>query len=131
MRFKLILFLIFLGIIKCYSQDKNTRSDTLRVVKLDAEEFASKALGLSKDSLSVLLQGAKYIEGEYGVTDIYYIYSKEEKKNIPVEFSYIEKDERLYVWSITFVSRESHYYKPADLRTAFWIEYIRNPYIGN
>lgn len=134
MQFKLILFFIFGGIIQCYSQDKNIQLDTLRIskkiVKLDAEEFAQKAIGIPEDSLSVLLKGAKHVKGKYGMTDIYYIYSKREKKNIPLEFWYRGDEDKSRVWKVEFISRESHYYKTNDLRTAFWIEYIRNPYTG-
>ncbi len=129
MRFRLILFFIFLGIIKCYSQDKSISNDTVSKKRVDAEEFARMAIGIAEDSLSMLLKGAKHEKGKYGITDIYYIYSKREKKNIPLEFWYQGDEEKSRVWKVEFISRGTDYYKTSDLQTAFWIEWIRNPYV--
>ena len=57
--------------------------------------------------------------------DVYYIYSRRDKKNVPVIFRCGEgRDSITRVWSVEFPSPvKSKGYKTANLREAFWFEY--------
>ena len=96
-------------------------------VRLDADEVSSFLLRKTKQEVAEYLKGAEHRTVEYSTSDIYYVYSKRENQNIPLEFHYMEQNDTLRVYKVEFVSRKSKYYKPSDLRTAFWLEYIKNP----
>lgn len=95
------------------------------IVKVDAEQACSEMMRRSKEELQSYMRGTKHICVDSIYSDIYYIYSRREKKNIPVQFYYMEyPDSVLRVYKVEFVSRKSDY-PTSDLRTAFWIEYLK------
>jgi hypothetical protein len=131
---KLFLLLFLVATATCYGQDsipKQPKVDRDSVVKLDAEKVCIRLIGTTKDSLALYMKGTKRVDTGSECSEIYYIYSSRENKNIPVEFFYMEdyrlKDGKLRMWKAEFVSRKSPYYKTSDLKTAFWIEWIRKP----
>lgn len=97
--------------------------DTIRV---DAESSVAYMMRQTKEKVHEYMRGAIHEEVD-SLSDIYYIYSRRENKNIPVQFYYVDfrGDGKLRVWKAEFISRKSKY-KTVDLKTAFWIEYIKD-----
>lgn len=98
-------------------------------VRLDADEVGSFLMRKTKQEVAEYLKGAEHRTVEYSSSDIYYIYSERDKQNIPLKFDYIryEEGDSLRVYHVEYISRKSKHYKPADLKTAFWLEYLKNP----
>ena len=96
------------------------------VIKVDAEDCAFYMMRQTKEKVHNYMRGAVHEEVD-SLSDIYYIYSQREGKNIPVQFFYSDfrGDGKLRVYKAEFISRKSKY-KTADLKTAFWIEYIKD-----
>lgn len=82
-----------------------------------AAEDMGKLIQAPMDSVRMCLKGAYH--------DVYYIYSRRDKKNVPVIFRCGEgRDSVTRVWSVEFPSPvKSKGYKTASLREAFWFEY--------
>lgn len=116
---KKILFaaIMLLTIVGAYAQD---------TIRLDADRCIPYMMRKTKTELQQYMKGAVHEEVD-SLSDIYYIYSAREQKNIPIQFFYSEifDDGKLRVWKIEFISRKSKY-RTADLRTAFWIEYLKD-----
>ena len=86
--------------------------------------FAVAALLILTGSMFAQTKGA-YHEVNQFKDDVYYIYSRRDKKNVPVIFRCGEgRDSVTRVWSVEFPSPvKSKGYKTASLREAFWFEY--------
>lgn len=71
----------------------------------------------------LILTGSTFAQTKWD--DVYYIYSRRDKKNVPVIFRCGEgRDSVTRVWSVEFPSPvKSKGYKTASLREAFWFEY--------
>lgn len=97
--------------------------DTIRV---DAEESSIYMMRQTKEQVRNYMKGAVH-EKVDSLSDVFYIYSQRDGKNIPVKFFYADfyGDGKPRVYKVEFISRKSKY-KTADLRTAFWIEYIKD-----
>ena len=97
-----------------------------KTVKINAEESAAYMMRLPKEKVRDYMRGAVHEEVD-SLSDIFYIYSQREGKNIPVQFFYADfkGDGKLRVYRAKFISRKSKY-KTADLKTAFWIEYVKD-----
>ena len=96
------------------------------VHKVDAEHSAFYMIRQPKDSVHQYLGNATHKSVD-SCSDIYYVYSSHEGKNIPIQFFYadIYGDGKLRVYKVEFVSRKSRY-PTTDLREAFWIEYLKS-----
>lgn len=78
------------------------------------------------DSVRMVLKGAHHEVTEYNF-DVYYIYSRREKKNIPVLFKCGEgRDGVNRVWGIEFPSNKNKGSKTVNIRTAFWVEHWKS-----
>lgn len=135
MRKGILLLALMLATVSLFGQDTipaKPKVDRDSVIRLSAESVCSKLIGTTKDSLAMYMKGTQHTDTGSDYSDIYYIYATREGKNIPVQFYYMEhpdrKDGKLRVWKAEFVSRKSKHYKTANLKLAFWIEYIRKPY---
>ena len=96
--------------------------------RISAEQSCTAMLRKTKQQLFLMMDGADHICTDSIYSDIYFVYSEREKRNIPVQFFYAQYlDDEYRVYKVEFVSRKSKHYRTSDLRTAFWIEYIRNP----
>ena len=89
-----------------------------------AAEDMGKCIQAPMDSVRMCLKGA-YHEVNQFKDDVYYIYSRRDKKNVPVIFRCGEgRDSVTRVWSVEFPSPvKSKGYKTANLREAFWFEH--------
>lgn len=130
MRKGILSFLTLLVTLSVCCQDlipTKVPGDSIRKEQIDADGAVSKMLRMTKDEVHKYLNGATRICTDSIYSDIYFVYSSREKKNIPIEFFYGKYfDDEYRVYKVEFVSRKSKYYKPTDLRAAFWIEYIRH-----
>lgn len=120
--------------IGAYAQTDTTKVQMpeVQIDTLDAEDVASMLLGETRDSVRTFLKGVPYKQGPRPNEDIFYVYSRREKANIPLKFKYHNRTDTLYrLGSVEFMSRiGTNSYGTNDLQTAFWIEYIRNPKNG-
>lgn len=100
-----------------------------------AAEDMGKLIQAPMDSVRMCLKGA-YHEVNQFKDDVYYIYSRRDKKNVPVIFRCGEgRDSVTRVWSVEFPSPvKSKGYKTASLREAFWFEHwkqeLKKQYYG-
>lgn len=97
--------------------------------RISAEQVSTAMLGKTKQQLFLMMDGADHICTDSIYSDIFFVYSEREKRNIPIKFFYAQylDDDEYRVYKVEFVSRKSKHYRTSDLRTAFWIEYIKNP----
>ena len=114
----------------------SAQTDTTKVLiqevqidTLDAEDVARMLIGETRDSIRVLMQNAPKGNPNAINVDVYYVYSRREKKNIPLKFKFAPyKDSHLRLYGVDFISRMGgNSYGTNDLQTAFWVELIRNP----
>ena len=114
----------------------SAQTDTTKVLiqevqidTLDAEDVARMLIGETRDSIRVLMQNAPKGNPDAINVDVYYVYSRREKKNIPLKFKFAPyKDSHLRLYGVDFISRMGgNSYGTNDLQTAFWVELIRNP----
>ena len=101
----------------------------VQIDTLDAEDVARMLIGETRDSIRVLMQNAPKGNPDAINVDVYYVYSRREKKNIPLKFKFAPyKDSHLRLYGVDFISRMGgNSYGTNDLQTAFWVELIRNP----
>lgn len=130
---KRIIILIALAMltIGAYAQTDTTKvkMPEVQIDTLDAEDVARMLIGETRDSIRVLMQNAPKGYPDAINVDVYYVYSRREKKNIPLKFKFAPyKDSHLRLYSVDFISRMGeNSYGTNDLQTAFWVELIRNP----
>lgn len=135
MRKGILLLALLLATVSVFGQDtlpKQPKLDRDSIERLDATDVCRKLIGVTKDSLVMYMKGTQHTDTGSDYSDIFYVYATREEKNIPIQFFYMEhpdkKDGKLRVWKAEFISRKSLYWKTADLKVAFWVEYIRKPY---
>ena len=114
----------------------SAQTDTTKVLiqevqidTLDAEDVARMLIVETRDSIRVLMQKAPKGNPDAINVDVYYIYSRREKQNIPLKFKFARyKDSYMRLYGVEFMSRtNTNSYGTNDLQTAFWVELIRNP----